>query len=125
MYKLTNSTSIMRAADNAFIPNDPANTDYAQYQLWLAAGNIPEPADPIIPIVPAVISMAQARLAFLNAGLLDAVEHGISSMPRATQIDWEFRHTVERNSPLVATFAAALYLDEAALDALFIAGAQL
>jgi hypothetical protein len=125
MYKLTHGTSVLRLSDSVDIPNDPANTDYAQYLLWLAAGNIPDPADPIAVVIPTVISMAQARLALLDAGLLDAVEHGISSMPRATQIDWEFRHTVERTSPLVATFAAALHLDDAALDALFIAGAQL
>lgn len=27
------------------IPFDPNNTDYQQYQLWLAAGNTPLPAD--------------------------------------------------------------------------------
>ena len=46
MYKLNqNSTSITRLADNASIPNDPQNTDYAAYLVWLAAGNTPEPAD--------------------------------------------------------------------------------
>jgi len=44
MYQLTTSTSILRLSDGAFIPADPANTDYAAYQAWLDAGNTPEPA---------------------------------------------------------------------------------
>ena len=47
MYELTNNTSIIRIEDNAFIPNDPDNTDYAQYLIW-AETNTPTPAD-IIP----------------------------------------------------------------------------
>jgi hypothetical protein len=46
MYKLTKHTSILRLADNASIPADPANRDYAEYLEWLAAGNDPLPADP-------------------------------------------------------------------------------
>lgn len=36
---------IKRIADNAFIPLDPANTDYQEYLEWLEAGNTPLPAD--------------------------------------------------------------------------------
>jgi hypothetical protein len=40
---------IKRLADNAFIPFDPANTDYAEYLKWLEAGNAPLGADTPLP----------------------------------------------------------------------------
>lgn len=36
---------IKRIQDNAWIPLDPANTDYQAYLRWLEEGNTPIPAD--------------------------------------------------------------------------------
>jgi hypothetical protein len=47
--KITGELSpiVQRLSDNAFIPFDPANTDYQEYLKWLAESpdNIPLPAD--------------------------------------------------------------------------------
>jgi len=44
--KASNETlCIKRLADNAFIPFDPANTDYQKYLEWLAEGNEPLPPE--------------------------------------------------------------------------------
>jgi hypothetical protein len=50
-------TCVKRIADNAFIPFDPANTDYAKYLKWLAEGNTPLPADPPPPPDPKMVGI--------------------------------------------------------------------
>ena len=52
MYQLTTSTSILRLADNAFIPPDPGNRDYREYLEWVEAGNMPDPAPIVAPPAP-------------------------------------------------------------------------
>lgn len=49
-YQLTTGDCILRLADNAYIPPDPANTDYAAYLAWLEDGNTPLPAPEPEPI---------------------------------------------------------------------------
>ena len=64
MYQLTTDGTILRLADNAWIPADPANTDFATYLAWLEAGNTPEPApipEPLVPLTPAE-KLAQSGL---------------------------------------------------------------
>lgn len=51
MYKLCKPNydgevkTVHRLSDNAFIPFDPANSDYQEYLEWLSKGNEPLPAD--------------------------------------------------------------------------------
>ena len=42
MYKLAKG-GVIRLSDNAFIPEDPANKDWQEYQQWLSEGNKPQP----------------------------------------------------------------------------------
>lgn len=122
-YKLTNSSTVVRIEDGAFIPSDPANADYAAYLAWIAEGNMPQPADPVVPAIPEVVTMRQARLALLQVGLLAQVNTAVANMPGAAgdaaRIEWEFSSTVERNRPLVQSLIGALGLTESQLDDLF------
>lgn len=43
-YQLTSGSIILRIADGAFIPANPANSDYKAYLAWLVEGNEPLPA---------------------------------------------------------------------------------
>jgi hypothetical protein len=50
-YQLTVNDIILRIADGASIPPDPANTDYAAYLQWVEQGGTPEPApEPVAPV---------------------------------------------------------------------------
>ncbi len=44
LYKLTDG-GVINTDTGAFIPNDPANRHWQEYQEWLAEPNTPDPAD--------------------------------------------------------------------------------
>ena len=75
--------------------------------------------------VPTQVTMRQARLALLAAGLLDDVEGAISTAGPAAKIEWEYAQEVQRNWGLVPAMATALGIADLQLDELFIAAATL
>ena len=99
---------------------------------WLWDGDTltpppPEPPEP--PVVPSAVTMRQARLALLGAGLLDDIDAAINGLPspqkEAARIEWEYSQEVQRHNGFVSVLAPMLGLTEAQTDALFIAAAGL
>ena len=75
------------------------------------------------------VTMRQARLALLGAGLLDDVDAAINAMPEpqrtAARITWDYSSTVERDNEVLVALAASLGLAESDLDNLFTTAASL
>ena len=69
MYQLTTGDTILRLEDQAWIPQDPANTDYAAYLAWVEEGNMPDPA-PVPEPVPALTTEQKLEAAGLTVAEL-------------------------------------------------------
>ena len=112
------------------------NGNIIRYQDFELAAPILSPAkglvwvreDPPIPQpgplpVPQSVTVAQARLALLNAGLLTSTNAIIAIMPGvegdAARIKWEYSANIRRDDPLVAALANALNLTNTQVDDVF------
>lgn len=83
----------------------------------------------LIPVVPDEITMRQARLVLLGAGLLAKINDAIAKLPEplksAATIEWEYSGTVKRRNGFVEQLAPVLGLTSEQLDNLFIQGVKL
>jgi hypothetical protein len=81
------------------------------------------------PMVPDQVTMRQARLALLGAGLLYQVSPTIDALDspdrEVARIEWDYSSAVSRHRPLVTMLATKLGLSDAQLDDLFITAAVL
>lgn len=139
MYQLAHDQRVFRSnadgtistialTDTPEFPN--RNPDYLAYLAWCAAGNVPEPADPLPVPVPQAITRAQGKAALIQAGLWPQVlafMAGIEDPNDKLLAEVALNDTVnwERSSPFLARVAAELGLTQQQLDELFIAAAAI
>ena len=76
---------------------------------------------PILPVT--IVSKAQAKLALLEAGLLDGVETALSAMEgtdgQRARIEWNDRTEFHRDHEFINSLAAAIGLSDDQVDDLF------
>lgn len=77
------------------------------------------------PQIPQVITIRQAKLVLLEAGLLDDVDAAVAQADRTTRIEWEYATEIKRDWPTLLVMQSALNLTDAQVDQLFIDGAML
>lgn len=101
-------------------------TDLTEHETLLSdwvASYVPPPPEPVQ--VPQVITIRQAKLALLAAGLLDDVDAAVAAADRATQIEWEYATEVRRDWPTLAAVQTLIGLTNEQVDGLFITAATL
>ena len=83
----------------------------------------------LAPPVPQSVTMRQARIALLRAGLLDKVDAAIAALPAPdgdeARITWGYASEIRRDGPLIGQLAPGLGLTDQVIDGLFIEAATL
>lgn len=75
--------------------------------------------------VPAEVPMTAACEALVNAGLYDAIDTYIQTLPAVDRIWWQRSDVINRAFPLVSQVQAQLALTDQQMDQLFIAAEQI
>lgn len=112
----------------AFVPLDPANSDYQRIMALVGSGTvIIAPVAPSPPTIPTRVTRRQARLALLEAGLLDQVEAIMRNpdTPRTVRITYEDATEWWRNDAMITAMALALGLTPEQVDHLFVTASTL
>lgn len=106
-----------------FVKPDGTEVPLEQYCKTQYIAPYVEP-EPLSEPVPQVITMRQARLQLLEAGLLDDVE-ALVALDRKSQIEWEYANEVYRQSPLIESVKKAMSITDEQIDNMFIAASKL
>lgn len=114
-----------RGTLSALPPEEPGKT-----RMWrgewaqVPDAEVPPVPAPPSPPVPQRVTMRQARLALLGAGLLAGIDAAINGLPspqkEAARIEWEYSQEVQRHNGFVSVLAPMLGMTEAQTDALFL-----
>ena len=134
MKKLTIGASVFGPYESVEVLADRYRVDGADLPFAAAGEGVvtdwvgPLPVPPQIVVVPSAVTMRQARLALLGAGLLDDVDAAIASIPDATtrkaaQIEWEFSNEVQRFNSFTSMLGGGLGLTAEQVDQLFVQAA--
>lgn len=95
--------------------------------VWDGENLTSPPSEPPPVVVPAEVTMRQARLELLSAGKLSSVDAAIDAMPEpqrsAARIEWEYSSSVRRDNALILALGPALGMSEAQIDDWFVAAA--
>jgi len=86
MYKLIKN-GIQRISDNASIPLDEANRDYAEYLEWVEEGNTPEAAD--VPSDPTYKELRAAEYNLKTTGEQFGMQYDDAKNSTTTWVDWQ------------------------------------
>ena len=91
-----------------------------------ATAYVAPPVEPVASTTVNVITMRQARLALLQAGLLTTIQNAITtSTDEAMKIEWEYATEIKRSWPNLIALTTSLGMTTEDLDALFVLGKSL